>query len=310
MGSRRLPPFFRSGAEQGFLQGPVHHVRREHAFLLQTPQNAVPPFQRTFRMPEGVQEGRPLRQPRQQGAFRQGQAGHLPAKVETRRSSGPPAQISVIQAVEIGLQNFLLAHAHLHAPGLEKLPGLGPQVPACGRIGILGELLGDGGRPGHNLPACGIRRCGAGQRQEIRPSVAEKAFVFRRQGSLKKHVRNLPEPDRLRVVIIRSRQCGDSAAVPVQDHGAPLFRMEQPFRQGNQPGHGIPCKQPRGGQPSGNPKKGFPLKELFENRPVHKSAPHHENTALTSPRRRSVSGEYSIRRFPACTSAPPWRTGR
>lgn len=89
MGSRRLPPFFHSGAEQGFLQGPVHHVRREHAFLLQTPQNAVPPFQRTFRMPEGVQEGRPLRQPRQQGAFRQGQAGHLPAKVETRRRGGP-----------------------------------------------------------------------------------------------------------------------------------------------------------------------------------------------------------------------------
>lgn len=45
VGSQRLTALFRSGTEQGFLQGAVQHLSGKHAFLLHSAENAVPAFQ-------------------------------------------------------------------------------------------------------------------------------------------------------------------------------------------------------------------------------------------------------------------------
>ena len=122
VGSQGLTALFRSGTEQGFLQGAVQHLHRKYAFLLHSAENAVPAFQGPVRVVEGIQTRRPLGQTRQQGTFRQGKMVHIPSKVKTGRSRRPAAQIAVIQTIEVSLQNLLFAHGHFQTPGLKKFP--------------------------------------------------------------------------------------------------------------------------------------------------------------------------------------------
>ncbi len=138
-----------------------------------------------FQVAQRVQVYRALGQRGQQAGFGQCQAGGRFVKVGLRRRFNAVGQITVVNFVQVHLQNFIFAVIPVHDPGQDDLFGFavvgdfGTFVVIEGQVAD--ELLGDGGcAHGTAVPIPQVGNQRRHQRGHIGAHIFVEAVVFHR----------------------------------------------------------------------------------------------------------------------------------
>ena len=129
-------------------------------------------------MADGIEAGRGLGQPGEQGALGEREVGEGFLEIEPRGLGGADAEISVVEAVQVGGEDLAFRPGHFQAAGGERFADFGERTAFGGRRGNFDELLGDGGGAGNDPPfgeqIAARPQCG----QQIDAAVVVKPLVL------------------------------------------------------------------------------------------------------------------------------------
>ena len=181
---------------------------------------------------ERVETGRCLGKAGEQRALSQREVGQGFLKIEAGSLGGADAQISVIEAVEVGSEDLWFGPLRLKLPSGEGFADLGERISFCGCRGNLDELLGDGGGTGDNPPIEEKIASGPASGEVIDSAVVVEPFILSGERAVDQVGRELIRRDGRGTRRIRKREVGDRRAVAVHDHGRGLRVLQQTRGQG------------------------------------------------------------------------------
>ncbi|KAF0136726.1 MAG: penicillin-binding 1A family domain protein [Xanthobacteraceae bacterium] len=127
---------------------------------------------------------RRLEQAGEQRGLGQGHVAHRLAEIVLRGGFGPEGAAAHIGAVEIGLEDFVLAGARLQPKGEEGFLDLALDGAFVGQEQVLGKLLGQRRAALHHAAGAGIGGDGAEGADEVDAVVLVEAPVLGRQNRL------------------------------------------------------------------------------------------------------------------------------
>ncbi len=153
---------------------------REPALALHQPQHVGPPPQSHFQVAPGVVARRRPRQHRQQRGLARGQLRGRPAEEPPRGGLDAVGPGAVVDAVEVLLQQGLLAQRPLELQRCQHLAQLARAVAPV-RLQGAGELHGDGRRARAHAPVAHGQPGRPQHRPPVHPAVLEEAMVLARQ---------------------------------------------------------------------------------------------------------------------------------
>ena len=229
-------------------------------------EDGVAPDQRALRMADGIEPRRGLREACKQGALGEREVGEGFLEVETRGFGGADAEISVVEAVQVGAENLVFRPSHFQTAGGESFVEFSERTAFRGRRRDFHQLLGDGGRAG-NHPPLGEEITARPQRGErVDPAVSVKPLVLRGDRAGDEIGGNFIQRDRRSARRVRQREMQDRRAMAVEQlrRGGGIF--EQAVGQRNGEWQREPAEQDRHGRTSSADDPSLPFGFRFQAR--------------------------------------------